>query len=91
MSCDAPGDGRSLKPAHGSASEHEHCTSRCGVLQMIRHMIAVLVGCPTQANLPNSSAAGFLVEAKLQCAVQMYPDHKVAVFCEFSPKAWNFH
>lgn len=79
MSCDVPRDGRSLKPVHCSAREHKHCTSPCGVLQIIRHMIAALVGCPTQANLPSSSAAGLLVAAKLQCAVQMYPDHKVAV------------
>lgn len=42
-------------------------------------MIAALMGYPTQANLPSSSAAGLLGVAKLQCAVQMYPDHKVAL------------
>lgn len=71
---------------HCSAREHKPCTSHCSVSQIIRHMIAALVACPTQAHLPNSSAAGLLVAAKLQCAVQMYPDHKLAVFCEFGPK-----
>lgn len=76
---------------HCNAREYKHCMTHHSMLQIIRNMIAVLVGCSTQANLPNSSAVGLLVVAKLQCAVQLYPDQKVAVFCEFTPKVCNFH
>lgn len=59
--------------------------THCSMLQIIGNTIAASVGYSTQANLPSSTAVGLLVVAKMQCAAQMYPNHKAAAFGAFSP------